>query len=483
MRIDLGICAISGELPLADEAAQAILEAVAKPFAEGSSGDIELAPRIVDSQDVGIAGREAMSSDALHDTLERITGRQRGSDKVTSIGLILAGRFKPHPDWFGVMFDHQFVPNSSVRGWETPREGCAVFLSAIAQQRAPADVVAEYVYTAIHELSHVFNLQHSPPPSFMAFSASRTEPFKLDTREFNALQRRMLESCSTSRHVWPGGARFGDLGPFGESTNDLDAPASRAEPLRLKIGASSTSFYCFEPVELDVELAIAARARLEATTVPDTLDPGYATFIVWIEEPDGERRRLHSPRHYCEHPYRVHVAKGRPFRRDISVFGESGGFTFRKSGLHRVQVTYAVDPGRVLRSNVLELHVKPWHEGSLFEASSAVFRDRDLGQLLYYRLPTGRRLRKMQRLADFCEAFPRQPSAAMAHYAMGRALAQLALDLQAGGAPNQVAARKAVHHLRKALSLRLLGDHRHSHAECALTAVDSNAGGRRALAR
>ena len=465
--LDLGICPITPGLPGGSGVAKAVAQAVAGPFSVGSGGDVVLSPRVVDAAAAGIAAPASTQSDHLHRSLEAVTGRQRGAPKVTRIGLLLAGEYQPRPDFFGLMFDEAFIPGTSNPWVSTPREGCAVFLSAIAARRSGSGFIDEVVYTAIHEVGHVLNLQHSEEPSYMARSADRVDPFPKSDRGFDSLQQRMLSHCSSSRFVWPGGSVFGDLGPFASATNPLDAAANGAEPLQLRVGMQQDAFWPFEPVELDIELSLREGGQ-GGVRAPDMVDPGYRGFTIWIEEPSGERRRYLSPRHYCNHLGRIAITAGAPKRRDVSIFGQSGGFCFQRAGLHKVFATFELSPRRVLRSNALEVMVRQPGKSDYYVAASAVMTDRDLGQLLYYRALNLVRQRKLHRLADLCEAFPRQAALANVQYALGRACARLANQRRQADRPSRDLARQAATHLQAAIRKKALGDHRRAHAERAL---------------
>lgn len=429
-----------------------------------------LSPRVVDAAAVGIAMPGDIQEDHLHRTLEALTGQQRRVPKVTRIGLLLAGQFHARPDFFGLMFDEDFIPGTSNPWVSTPREGCAVFLSAIAARRSGPAFIDEVVYTAIHELGHVLNLQHSDEPSYMATSASRTDPFPLSNCGFDSLQQGMLSECSTSRFIWPGGSAFGDLGPFAFATNPLDASANAAEPLQLRVGIQQDAFWPFEPIELDIELSLRGRGGARAY-VPDMLDPGYQRFRIWIEEPSGERRRYLSPRHYCDHPGRITVTPNAPMRRDISIFGQSGGFCFQRAGLHKVFATFEISPRRVLRSNTLEVMVRQPGNSSYYAAAKSAMTDYDLGRLLYYRTLGGAHQNKLRRLTQLCEDFPRQAVLANVQYAAGRACARFANEQRRNNQSEQRMERQAATLLKAAVRKKALGDHRRAHAEVVLQAL------------
>jgi len=447
-------------------------------FTTGSGGDIVLTARAVDGTSVPDAKLpSSVSSDMLNDALEVVTGRQRGSTKVTKIGVLLAGEYRPRPDFFGLMFDADFAPGSSIPGQLTPREGCAVFLNPINKARSGADFIEEVKYTGTHELGHVFNQQHSPPTSFMATSAGRPNPYELGSCEFSPLEKSLLKQCSASCYIWPGGSAFGILGGLAPSTG-TGADASNGPPgLHLTIGTDRDAFWPFEPVELDVTLSLTGRRK--SVRVPDFIDPGYGAFIIWIEDPTGERRRYRSPRHYCEHLGKQRVAQDAPFRRDISIFGESGGYTFRRVGVHKVWAQFKVSPGRFLRSNVIELDVRAPSNREAYEVTKEVFSSKDAAQLLYYRRMTEGRAAALALMEGAMQAFPREPMNTMASYAIGRSLCRLATSaLDDGKEVIDTLAADAKRHLRRAARSAVLGDHRRAHAEAALDTLSRLTTGR-----
>ena len=396
-----------------------------------------------------------------------MTGRQREAAKVTHIGILLAGEYGPRPDFFGLMFDEAFVPGSSDPGELTPREGCAVFLGAIDRKRQGDGFIQEVQFTGTHELGHVFNQQHSNPRSFMAVSADRMSPFDVGSCAFNKREQSLLGQCSTSRFIWPGGSAFGDLGDLATNAAVDGAAANSGTGLTLTIGTDRDAFWPFEPMELDVTISCSRATR--SRDVPDMIDPGYDAFTIWIEEPSGERRRYRSPKHYCRHKSKVRISHDKPFRRDISIFGESGAFTFRRVGVHRVWAQFQVSPSNVLHSNLIELNVLAPTIRDSYKAAKQVFHRHDIAQLLYYRRLTAERLSAISSLDTFVSAFPRARSNATAHYAIGRSLEDWASSRTTrSDTPPREIVEAARHHLRRAVRSTTLGDHRRERAEHAL---------------
>jgi hypothetical protein len=441
--------------------AQEVSQDIGAVFAAASGRDIQL--RVVDGGRPG-SRSGSLSSDDMHRALERMTGDQRGKTRVSNIGLLIADSFDSAPGFFGLMFDDMFRPGSSAPGTWTPREGAAVFLDAIEGRRGASQTLAEAMFTCVHELGHVFNLQHNDRPSYMYRSA--TGPLlPPSASQFVADDCRLLAHCSRSPHIWPGGAAFGDLGDLARSERAPDS--SNGTALQLRIAVSQDAFWRFDPVELDVVLDNQG-ARF--ADVPDALDPSYSCFRIWIEEPDGQVRTLRPPRHYCAPRGVVRLAPGKGLARDISIFGESGGYTFRRAGPHRLWTSLDIAAGRALCSNVLAVEVLEQREDSrLWQDSAALLCRLQVAQLLYYRLPTPGRIRALPRLDSFSAAHRKRPVAAMARYAMGRALAVAALRRS----PNSMAvlASDAQRHLRAVLRRDGFGAHRKQKAEAFLRAL------------
>jgi hypothetical protein len=451
--------------PGVEQAVQRILQELAPPIQAASGGDIEL--KVFNRGHVpvlGWASQAAVPSEVLHQALEKMTGDQVDEKKVTNIGLLVADRYEPAQSFFGVMFDDAFEASSSNPWKRTPREGCAVFLGGIDDGRSAADRLDETVFTAVHELAHVFNIQHGEWPSYVYQSALRGQ-VPLNKAAFSQEECKLLALCSRSKHIWPGGSAYEDLGDLVKAK-----PAGRpvnAPALALRLGMEQRSFFAFEPVELDVELSTTSNM---AVRVADAIDPGYSGFRLWIGEPDGSRRFLRSPRHYCSPRGVLKVTQNKPFTRDISVYGESGGYTFRRAGAHQIWATFETAPERVITSNVLEVEVLAGAPDSqFFKDASGLLRARQVAWLLYYRRMSAGRTRALGSLDDFCAAYPRHPASAMVHYGVGRALARALTGRLTRGAPDEEVVRDARRHLRIATRRTQLGDHRQERAEEALS--------------
>ena len=351
----------------------------------------------------------------LHAATRRLTGNPLQALRVERVALLFAGKYAPFERAFGVMFDRGFRTDDDPGGGSdlngVPREGCAVFLDAIAQRR-PADAIdKETLFTTIHELGHLFNLLHSArDKSYMSRSGPRVhgdEYFR-----FTDGQGVWLQGCDDSRSVSPGGLPF--LG-FDDDGGFLDGGVSRGRRsgLRLKTHLCREWTTPAEPLELDVELSLSSRAR-RGRRVPHEIDPGYGRFRLWIERPDGERRLYRSPRHYCSTGARISLRPGESFERDVSVFGQSGGYTFDMPGLYRIWAEFDVSENEKLRSKAVEVEVR------LPGADSRILRRADVARLLYYRELRGHE-KAAKDLRRFVRDEAKGAAAGLVAYALGRA--------------------------------------------------------------
>ena len=358
----------------------------------------------------------------LQDALTRLVNNQQSQNGVNRIGMLFADRLRSHPGLFGLMFDVGFdavdLPGLLPQHFAIAREGCAVFLDAIDSQRQPAHRAIEASFTAFHELGHVFNLEHASTPSFMAQSPSGA-PFTSNEHFLMPDQADFLSRVEIDRAVFPGGAEWRDRGDLVRVSNNLLATAKRSGPIKLRIGMAQKEFWRFEPVELDV--TVSAPPAL-AATLPDELDPGYDAFDLWIEEPDGSRRRYRSPHVFCQNHGNLSFGARKTFVRDISVFGEGGRYTFRTAGPHRLYATWQVRGHGVVKSNVLDVEIKTAQPNSpQFQRLRDVLTHRRHARYLFHkhgRLSPG----SYDELVTLSRQAWRSPAAAQVAFTLGRDL-------------------------------------------------------------
>ncbi len=360
------------------------------------------------------------NSALLARSLERILGDVgRSTLGVTEVAVLFADKLDGHPGVLGMMFDTGFrgLPSDDA----VPRQGCAVFLDAIRGARGNGvEYQREVEFTTAHELGHVFNLWHvQAPVSVMASSPGGRRAHRLPPAAFRPEHTTFLGHCAESPFVHPGGSRFGVRGglgpPGGDFTNTRRDPAQVA----LAIHVEEAEFWPFEPVELDVSVTTRARRSVQ---LPDTLDPGYDEFVVWIEEPDGERRRYRAPRRYCRNVGTIAIRFDQPFRRDIGLSVGAGGYAFRVPGEHRLWVEWQIAPsGPPVRSNDVSVLVKtarPTDRG--YRALARDLTHPGVARLLHDRVRSLRSgtAERLQRAA----ASRTGSSPAALEYALGRAI-------------------------------------------------------------
>ncbi len=388
----------------------------------------------------------------LHHALRRLTINPASAQRVHRIGVIFAHSYEWDTRAFGVMFDRGFKTEDDTRApngsYAIPREGCAVFLKAIAQHRTPPHRAAETAITTVHELGHVFNLRDNSGDTFMGKPSLGGATIPSGTG-FLLAESRWLSECSRSEAVWPGGLDF----------RGASAQRRIHGNLQLRIDLSRDEVFAFEPFELDVKLTWPKHER-RSTWISRDVDPGYSGFRIWIEDPSGAVRLWASPNHYCRPSDRIALAPGESFERDISLFGQSGGYTFRLPGTHRIWAEYDVGRRGTIRSNSVPLHVRGFHRSASALELLAV---PSVARLLYYRRAS-LRSRALRQLEVFSNEHPKHAAAGHAAYATGRVvLAEWAATEEPGR--KRRLARRAYESLRRAADHPGLGRHARKRAK------------------
>jgi hypothetical protein len=443
-------------------------------FAEASGHRIELrvdATRLETPLEAGTAAHYSLD---LHHAVRQLTQNPLDAETVDRVAVLYGARYAHFPGIFGVMFDRGFLPdtlddvatNPKLIG--RPREGCAIFLDAIAQYRSDASDRARQVrFTTVHEMGHLFNLLHiGSPQNFLTPSAIK-KTYDEGAFQFNNAHKEQLAEAEHNPSYWPGGSNFADLGSEAASHDRLWSrrkhvdPASLRGGLTLRLAIARERFRYFEPVELDISVRLP-RSAPRSRRLPDMLDPGYEQLRVWIEDPTGERRRYRSPRYYCPHDLYRTLKPGEMFRRDVSIFGQSGGYTFRRAGEHRLWAEFALDARTRLRSNTVTIEVEPSRGSKVPAGAAQALKRISTAELLYHRLDRreGAGARTLEALIT---AFPRMASIATLRYALARTYAAAADPALHG---------RAREHLTRAIDSVSLGEHQREKAMAALQSRD-----------
>jgi hypothetical protein len=408
----------------------------------------------------GLVDSNGVNPDQLMDGAARLLGMAvPGSAPV--IALLIADTCAPAPGQFGLMFD--------IDGYENtlgPRQGCAVFLTGIAaklQNNDMSDPTAkEFIgYIAAHELGHAFNLWHVDDGSIMQ---PHPDPGTMGAVGFDLKQSEYLKLArdpATAGYVLPGVGRS----PFGARASGYPSggdqpfasPATQAEGLKLQIGLSNTSFWQFEPVDLEVTLSISDGAAINRT-VADEIDPGYESFQIWIAPPNGMSFCYRSGARYCHGNGWREIGRGKSYARDISITRQSMGYTFAALGVYRVQVFFATGKGIVLASNVVECEVRHADpESPIWQIASATLDNAEVQSMLRFkrRLPS---VAAYAQLMKYLSGPAGDSTAAAIHYSLGKAM------VLCGGTADAVHKRRlrslGASHLHKAVDSKCLGQHR-----------------------
>jgi hypothetical protein len=403
---------------------------ISEIFSAASNDDIELsAGRIVTIPRVGFGGVTAVE---LQRALDSLTHNSSARGSPSNIGVIFADSFAPRPETFGLMFD----PGTGFAGLpdpnRIPREGCAVFLRAIESRRGStarqesgpfADPIeAETFFTTMHELGHVFNLWHSDSADNYIWSSAKQNFAPQSDAGFAKPYREFLAQCSNfPSFVRPGGGPFGHRGSLGPTDVDLENAPAGWKAAKIRIRLSDEEFFCFQPVELEIDVTIDKHQRRKVA-FPDVIDPGYEAFDIFLEEPDGQRRTLRSSRHYCPDGKVQILTPDSSFHRDISVFGDADGFFFRRPGAHKIWARIRFNREHVLVSNVLDFLVLERADAPrAFSAWAPVLSRPEVARLLYHRFAAARS-RAVQLVEAAAPRFARSNGklAKEMHYVLGR---------------------------------------------------------------
>ena len=363
----------------------------------------------------------SVSTELLHTTLQN-TVRNAVGEPASQLAVLFAPRWADNDSVLGVMFDIDFGPDG------VPREGCAVFLGNIRSLRDDDNYRKQVSYDIVHELGHVFNLQHIDPgvdQCYLNVSPEKTAP-PPERFRFSSDERTLLAVSDgdgpDAQAIFPGGSSFGDLGAWANEDRGFRRRSIAPEVLQLNLSMNQKEFWPWEPVELEIQVRRGPKWVKSQFHIPNEIDPGYRNFEIWIEEPSGERRLYRPTKWFCSHRSYIEIEPGPGFRRDVSIFGQSGGYTFRRGGVHRIWAILYINSVLRLESRPFEVLVRS-RVGLDSRAQSRVNNEqalcRSAARIFFYR--SGRiRPKEIDALETIITRFPKTPLQAASHYALGR---------------------------------------------------------------
>jgi len=371
----------------------------------------------------------------LHTMLRRLTGNPLSHRPVDNIALILARSYKGNETAFGMMFDEGYVfsgdPADNVTEPEVlgpPREGCAVFIDALAALRGPQgtpDFNRELRFTVLHELGHVFNLQHQDAKANImrrsaVYGLQPPEAYRLSSGD-----RGRLSQDPLPYEYHPGGSNFGYGASANAPTEWRFNPQKEFRDMQVRVQVSHSEVFAFEPIELDIEISLLP-GRHKTRRIPCTVDPGYDSFRIWIEEPNGSRRLLRSPRHYCGAQRWLTITRNRPFRRDVSIGRQAGGPVFHRAGVHHVWAEMNCGRRGVIRSNRVALRIRDMVEMSSADVKAYHILRSPTGIVLGYSRVWDGSQDLEKEVVELLNTFPDQTWSPLLRYALVRAAADKA---------------------------------------------------------
>jgi len=382
------------------------------------------------------------------------------SGPVSNICVLYSGRYAGLPGAFGIMFDRGFTtPDDNQSNFpifmDHPRQGCAVFLDTIADHRPdPSAYLDEVMFASVHEVGHIFNLQHDETCFNFMKTSDLNAGYGPQAFLFTPLEQTLLSSCSTNPDVAPGQSPFGS----GAATNLPDRRSGNpVRNLKLRLSCGKSRAWRFEPIQITLEVSTDTP---EETPLPLIFDPASQHFRLMIENDLGERRLYRPPVRTCGPVTTAPISAASPYRRDFPVFGQSGGYTFRRAGVHYLFAEATLN-GERLRSNRLRIEVRPELELSTDQARyRKVMGHRDVASLLFHR-EDRKNLAAVHKLAQYIRVNPDVPSSGEIRYALARAITK---HRSRPDAPPYVEAPDCKALLSAALASDDLDDHRRERA-------------------
>lgn len=287
---------------------------------------------------------------------------------------------------YGLMFDYD-APGffSSYNG--VPRQACAIFLDEFDSISGE-----QQVWTAIHELGHVFNLIHDDTNS--SFMATDKTAIGVESG-FTGYDCDHLAAAGRGNYEYAAG---GDNFKGGTASSLRHSHSTR---WALRATSGKDHYLVGESIVLDLGLYLLGGV----TSCVPRLDPGYPSFKIWIETPDGERIQHHTPLSFCglgQKP--ITVAVGTPLENNPRLTLNKFKLNFSHAGVYKISADYYLEEdGKVVcaHSNTVEAEItRP--KNIVEESISSFLRKPEIARFVNYKgvILKPKQQKALQKLAD-----------------------------------------------------------------------------------
>lgn len=408
----------------------------------------------------GSIGKDYYGLYELNNALDNLL-KIDGMISPNAIGLIFAHCLLNETGVYGVMFDGGFRGGGDIYK-KVQRQGCAVFIDAINKDfpNNVANAKDQMVFTAIHELGHVFNLWHIDNPTSFMTESKQGKLYGSNAYHFHRDHIKFLARCSSDEHVKPGGSNWGDRGPgYTGKTEGYKDSGRRPTGIEMLIDIEPREFFRFEPIQMDL-LIRSKPGTSRGKTIPRQVDPGYESFVIWITDPNGERRRYKPTAMYSKNFQTINIKPDTPYSRDITLFGQRGGYTFHETGVHRIQAELRLSDYEVLRSSEIEVNVLPEVIGDrACEDLRTALTVPPIAKMMFYKAGDIEST-ATKHAKEIVARYHRTSAAAGFHYAFGRAALRRSENTLTERQSKKDLIRMALLHLNKALDHPGLSSHR-----------------------
>lgn len=317
------------------------------------------------SDTIPVGPTETWSEDELHAIMEQNMSEY---DNIPQwrLYLLIATTFE-NPNVLGIIYDTTD---------DVPRQGSAVFTKHRMIDGDTPEHKREYLYTALHELGHAFNLYHSfhkglagpfefPKPDSLSvmnypqlFPYGSNAPSDYNGSESFWSQFRYSfddDDLLHIRHhdlydVIMGGKPFGEEGHFKEN---MLASFTRSNKLMEFSIRSKTVFEYGEPVLVETKLKNISSHSLN---VPATLNIKDGYIFTSIEGPDGKTISYKPMIKRCGLTQTTQLAPSKSKYEDLYLYYGKDGFYFKNPGRYKIQSALASFNG-IIKSGVHEILV------------------------------------------------------------------------------------------------------------------------------